>query len=200
MFYHLTIEILSYIILKGVMQKPHIILAHAYWEKLLSPTDTAIDATCGNGKDTAYLSKLLPLGKVLSLDIQKNALTKAALNAPHSNIDFLHQSHTHLPQNQPVKLVVYNLGYLPGGDKTITTMAKSTLQSLQCAATLIEAGGALSITCYPGHLEGALEEKIVDDWVSNILSTNDWKVLRHQWDRQSPILFFVSKKSSVKIV
>ena len=173
------------------MFKPHLEKARQYWTELLKPNDAVIDATCGNGKDTAFLASLVPQGQLVSIDIQETALIKARSLAP-PNVTFLHQSHTDLPSIKDLKLVVYNLGYLPGGDKTITTMTESTLQSLAKAAELVVVGGGLSITCYPGHPEGAIEEKAVERWV-NQLNFEKWHVFYHQWRAGSPTLFFIVK-------
>lgn len=172
--------------------KPHLQQARDCWKKILIPTDTVIDATCGNGKDTAYLAELVFQGRVYSIDIQEQALAKARTVATSFNITFLHQSHATLPQLPSVKLVVYNLGYLPGGDKSITTMTQTTIESLISASKQIVAGGALSITCYPGHLEGALEAKAVAKWVGS-LNQVEWQVTHYQWVINSPSLFFLVK-------
>jgi SAM-dependent methyltransferase len=175
------------------MNKPHLEQARLYWKNLLTPTDVVIDATCGNGKDTDYLSQLVSQGKVYSIDIQEEALIQAQKNVASSNVAFLLQSHASLPSYEPVKLVVYNLGYLPGGNKKITTMTESTLLSLRIASELIIQGGALSITCYPGHLEGAREEKAVAEWIYQLNSLK-WDVTHHQWRTGSPTLFFIIKR------
>ncbi len=172
--------------------KPHLEQAHLYWKNLLNPHDTVIDATCGNGKDTAYLATLVPHGKVIAIDVQEAALQKARQLRPPNTV-FLHQSHTSFPRLFHVKLIVYNLGYLPGGDKTITTMTTSTLQSLEAATELIIPGGALSITCYPGHPEGLIEAEKVTEWAHK-LNFLKWDVTRHQWRTRSPNLFFITKK------
>jgi len=171
--------------------KPHLAQAHLYWENLLKPGDHVIDATCGNGKDALKLAKLVPEGHVYALDIQQCALQKARASIPYSNISYLHQSHTTLPAGE-FKLIVYNLGYLPGGNKELTTMAKTTLQSLAKAAQLIVIGGGLSITCYPGHPEGGREEAAVQEWVEGLDSKN-WLIARHFWREKSPSLFYIIK-------
>jgi SAM-dependent methyltransferase len=171
--------------------KPHLDQAHLYWKNLLKPGDQVIDATCGNGKDSLRLAELVPVGHVYALDIQEAALQKAQDLIPHSNISFLLQSHTELPKGE-FKLVVYNLGYLPGGNKDLTTLTKTTLESLEKAAQLIIIGGALSITCYPGHPEGALEEEAIRGWVEGLDSKN-WLIAHHFWREKSPSLFFIIK-------
>ncbi len=173
------------------MHKPHLDQAYLYWKNLLKPGDQVIDATCGNGKDSLRLAELVPEGHVYALDIQEIALQKAKELIPYSNISYLHQSHTQLPPGR-FKLVVYNLGYLPGGNKDLTTLTSTTLESLQKAAQLIVIGGGLSITCYPGHPEGALEEEAVKGWVQ-ALDSKKWLIARHNWREKSPSLFFVVK-------
>ena len=69
---------------------------------------------------------------------------------------------------QPLKLIVYNLGYLPGGDKEITTQTGSTLISLQEGLKLLTTNGIISMTCYPGHEEGNNEEKAILEWAATL--------------------------------
>src|SRR6187431_2515922 len=107
---------------------PHLELAKRHWERHLRPSDTAIDATCGNGQDALFLAKL-PLSALFALDIQRSALGKTQkLLAEHLTPEELQRVHLcHMPHDDlrkialpaPPRLVVYNLGYLPGGDKTI---------------------------------------------------------------------------------
>lgn len=171
--------------------KPHLDQAHLYWKNLLKPDDRVIDATCGNGKDSLRLAELVPEGHVYALDIQECALQKARAFIPYSNISYLHQSHTNLPAGV-FKLIVYNLGYLPGGNKELTTMTRTTLESLAKASQLITIGGGLSITCYPGHPEGAREEAAVREWAEGLDSKN-WLISCHFWREKSPSLFYLVK-------
>src|ERR1700733_3535185 len=173
------------------MLKPHLNQAHLYWKNLLKPSDKVIDATCGNGKDSLRLTELVPEGHVYALDIQEIALQKAKELIPYSNISYLLQSHTQLPLGE-FKLVVYNLGYPPGGNKDLTTLTSTTLESLEKASQLIVIGGALSIICYPGHPEGALEEEAIRGWVQG-LDSKKWLITHHIWREKSPSLFFIIK-------
>lgn len=90
-----------------------------------------------------------------------------------------------------LKLVVYNLGYLPQADHTITTKVETTLASVKIAAQLLLPGGALSITCYPGHEEGAREEQSLLSWVQTL----DWKFFYYVWRPKSPTLLWLKKHS-----
>ena len=154
-------------------------LAHKYWNELLLQGDYIIDATAGNGFDTLFLAKLvLPLGGVLAIDIQKQALMNTEKRlSDHLTVEemgkvFLFEmSHATFPKKayeHPIKLIVYNLGYLPRSDKVIKTYASSTLQSLENALKLIPVGGMISVMCYPGHSEGLEEEEMVVCWAKQI--------------------------------
>jgi len=169
--------------------KPHLETAHRYWKEILKPADTVIDATCGNGKDTQVLAGLVPEGHVFSLDIQEIALQKAKRLTGMSNVTLMLRSHERLPLIEGVKLVVYNLGYLPGGDKGLTTQTQTTLKSLEHA---LEISPAVSVTCYPGHPEGALEEVAIEAF-SKSLDPKVWSVRWFRWRIGSPSLLIVIK-------
>lgn len=177
--------------------KPHLTLAFECWKQILKPSDIVIDATCGNGYDTQRLSCLVPEGMVFSLDIQEKALASAKKRVDAKNVSFLLQSHVELPEIFPVKLIVYNLGYLPKGNKDITTLCYTTLLSLKKGLSLLCPGGAISITCYSGHSEGAREERAVFDFAQT-LDPVLWKVQVYEWktiERPThPSLFVFQKK------
>lgn len=169
----------------------HLDLAHSYWKQIVMPGDHVIDATCGNGKDTLILCGYAlqdGLGKVYALDMQDLAIASASeLLQKHlpvtmrNQVEFYQQCHSSFPSSilpQSVKLIVYNLGYLPKGCKEITTKSESTLQSVQEAENLIMPGGVISITCYPGHAEGAKEQSELLSYASN-LRPEMWSCCHH---------------------
>lgn len=147
----------------------HIHTAHALWRAHLKPRDTAIDATCGNGHDALVLAPLV--GTLLCIDKQPEAIeaTKKRLG-PLPHVSYQLGSHAELPAISP-QLIVYNLGYLPGGDKSITTKTESTLVSIRRALEILAPGGMISITCYPGHPEGARETEQVECFIKDHLYT-----------------------------
>lgn len=180
-------------------------LAHALWKRVIQKGDHAVDATCGNGHDTELLARLLDAtgGGVLSaFDIQSAAIeeTKKKCTAwltPDSkvHISFYHQSHAAFPMTWSVGsigLIIYNLGYLPGGDKSITTSSNTTIDSLHAALPLVRPGGVISITCYPGHAEGKKEEALVAAFAEE-LSPIEWSCCHHRWvnRRNSPSLMLI---------
>ncbi|NGX38291.1 MAG: hypothetical protein K1000chlam2_01464, partial [Chlamydiae bacterium] len=111
----------------------HLDLAYEYWQKILRKDDWAIDATCGNGRDTARLAPLCQ--GLIALDIQEKAIenTRLLLEGKAHLFRQSHETFPPLAYEKPIRLIVYNLGYLPGGDKDLTTRVESTLKSLQNA-------------------------------------------------------------------
>lgn len=186
-------------------------LAQGYWQKLLKAGDLVIDATCGNGNDTLFLCDLV-LGKedgfkkgaVIAIDKQEQAVesTRNLLNRSlpeHllKDISLHHQCHSSFPsslKNESVALIVYNLGYLPGGNKSVTTMTPTTLQSLNAAIPLIAPGGAICITCYPGHDAGVPEEEMALNFAAS-LNPQHWSSCHHRWlnRRNAPSLILIQR-------
>ena len=158
--------------------------AHALWKAWLCPGDGVIDATMGNGKDTDLLSQLVPNGYVASFDIQESAFRRTSERLKDRSNVMLHlRSHEEIdqiPLPYPPRLIVYNLGYLPGGDKGITTLRESTLRSLDAAVRCLAPDGAISIVCYSGHPGGREEEDAVWGWAETLVG---WNVQRSRFER-----------------
>ncbi len=156
----------------------HTHLAHLIWKDFLRPGMTVIDATAGNGNDSLFLARcvLTPnSGWVHAFDIQEEAISQTRkkleenLPLPHQKRFTLHhQSHEVFPKDLSPSLIVYNLGYLPHGDPTKTTLTNTTLNSCKNALNILAPKGLLSITTYPGHPEGSKEKSALFDWLSTL--------------------------------
>jgi SAM-dependent methyltransferase len=178
----------------------HLQQAHLIWGHWLQEGHWAVDATCGNGHDTLKLSELVGAsGGVIALDIQEEAIESAKSRVKAPNVHFFCQSHASFPslsQEHPIHLIAYNLGYLPGGEKDKTTLKESTLMSLKAALKLVTPGGLISLTCYPGHPEGAAEEALLLDYV-NQLDSREYNVSHTQWKNrnEAPSLLIIQRNS-----
>jgi SAM-dependent methyltransferase len=149
--------------------------AHRLLAAVLVPGDLAVDATVGNGHDTLFLARrVAPGGRVIGCDIQPTALDAAGRRLTAAGLQGavrLHRAgHERLLELVPaeehgrVAAVTFNLGYLPGGDKRLTTRAATTRAALDAAARLLRPGGLLSVLAYVGHPGGAAELAVVRAW------------------------------------
>lgn len=141
------------------MNKLIVKLSHELMRFLIEKEDTVIDATMGNGHDTLFLSGLCD--HVYAFDIQADALfeTKQKLvEANRNNVDLILESHENiLDYVIDFKGAIFNLGYLPGGDKSITTTAETTLKTFYKLLPYLRRNGFLLYVVYPGHEEGKKE-------------------------------------------
>ena len=137
----------------------------------LGAGDTAVDFTMGNGHDTAFLSRTVgERGHVYAFDIQEAAVRSTAALLEQEgcpqNYTLIHDSHHHVAEyvHTPIKAGMFNLGWLPGGDKSITTLRETTMPAIEAAIDLLDHGGGLLVAVYPGHAEGEAEGKMLLDY------------------------------------
>lgn len=171
--------------------------------RFLTAGDSCVDATVGNGRDTAALCGLVgPEGHVYGFDIQQDALDRAAIlltdTVPQVPCTLIHASHADMRAyvEGPVALILFNLGYLPGGNKAITTQAESTLAALNAALGLLRPGGRVAVVLYPGHEAGARESAVVKAWASQ-LNQREHTVLAMSFMNQAnhpPELILIEKR------
>lgn len=175
-------------------------------DSVLEKGSIAIDGTCGNGHDTLYLAERVgEEGKVYGYDIQEEALlaTKARLEKEGhlSQVNLIHSSHAHVldtieeTDKGQVAAAIFNLGYLPGGDKSIVTNPKDTLEAVSSILELLKPGGLLIVVVYSGHPEGKKESDAVLKFTSE-LDQRDYQVLRYGFINQKnnpPYVLAISK-------
>lgn len=138
--------------------------------------DFAIDATAGNGHDTVFLAGAVgESGKVLAIDIQEQAILSTAARLESEGLRDrvkLHLGcHSELAKTvgeQSPRAIVFNLGYLPGGDHELITRTEKTLKALSVAAEILIPGGILAIVCYPGHQGGCEEAAAVEAFIASL--------------------------------
>lgn len=153
-------------------------LAHDEVRQVVSAGDVVIDATAGNGYDTCFLAELVgPQGTVHAFDVQQEALTSTAARLKALDLAWCrlhHASHAEMSEIVPqeahghVAAVMFNLGYLPGGDKQQITTADSTRAALRQAMELLRPGGLISILAYLGHPGGQQEAKAIEQSLVDI--------------------------------
>lgn len=179
--------------------------AHNIIQSHLIAGDIAIDATIGNGHDTVFLCKQVGLqGKIFGFDIQQQAIdeTNSKLNSENlpCNVNLFLCSHSEmdtcipLKYHKQIKIIVFNLGYLPGSDKSITTETESTIIALKKSLKLLASDGLMTIIAYPGHSSGAIENDQLIEWCHR-LDHNYFcvKIIDSSNKPTAPRLFIISK-------
>lgn len=174
--------------------------------KYVSEGDTVIDATVGNGYDTDSLLQLVgSTGKVYAFDIQNEAIQNAKKllnqnNRLQNNIEFINDSHSLIQQyvNESVQAIVFNLGYLPGGNHNITTHADTTLAAIQQGLELLKINGIITILIYQGHQQGKIEKENIIQYAESLDSKKYHVMLFHLINQKSdpPCLMLITKKTN----
>ena len=167
-------------------------LAMTIVERYVNKGDTVVDATAGNVNDTLALANLVGAsGKVYAFDIQEEAIkrtgellaespgflnignieketictaNRAANNVvlicgPHEKMSF------YIQEKGRISAVVFNLGYLPSGNKNIHTTAESTIKAIKESLEILKKGGIVSIVMYPGTEAGKNERDAIMRYV-----------------------------------
>ena len=115
-----------------------------------------------------------PTGHVYAFDIQAQALESTARHLKEAgcpeNYTLIQDSHQFVKNyvHTPVKAGMFNLGWLPGGDKSITTLRESTMPAIEAAIELMDQDAILNVAVYPGHAEGDAEGKMLEEYFATL--------------------------------
>ena len=150
-------------------------ISHMLARQIVEIGDTVVDATAGNGHDTVYLAQLVgPSGQIYAFDIQEEAILsthqRVVLANLESRVNIIHDGHQNIDKyvNQPIKLVMFNLGYLHGGDKKIITKPTTTLEAIKKSLKLLESDGVVLLTVYTGHPGGQEEWEKIQPYLTEL--------------------------------
>ena len=167
-------------------------LAAEMQERIIRPGDTVVDATLGNGHDACRLASLVgPQGKLIGFDIQRQAIESSRARLREAGLEerseLCQTGHEHMAEyvTQPVRCVVFNLGWLPGGDKSVTTRWTTTEKAISAAMQLVVPLGIITICAYPGHEEGDVERAHLTQWLAS-LPPQAWNVLHCRFANAGP--------------
>lgn len=134
-----------------------------------------IDATAGKGRDTCFLCDLVgPHGQVLAFDIQPAAVEATCQLLEDNGCRQAHvflDSHIHMDkyaQPETADAIVFNFGWLPGGDHQIFTHADTSLAAIEKSLSLLKPGGLLALCLYSGGANGFSEREAVLDYVRQL--------------------------------
>ena len=177
--------------------------AHEILEKFLNKKDIVIDATCGNGYDSLFLSRQVSsLGRVYSFDVQQRAIEATFQRLQRENaiapLTLTLAGHERMldyivkEDYGQIKAVMFNLGYLPHSDKHIMTTPKTTLAALKHAQSILAPSAIMTILVYSGHEGGSDECQTVQTWCAKLSDEFDVEILHSiRPNMTTPQLFVV---------
>lgn len=162
-----------------------------------------IDATCGNGHDTLFLAQQVSNGCVHAFDIQEAAILNTKQKTKDFNNVIIHQAnHSEAKQYIPIEshgavdAAIFNLGYLPKGDKSVVTQPNSTIAAIEAIFDILSTEGIIILVIYPGHEEGKIERDAVINYLKNF-NQNKAHVLQYQFINQQndpPFICAIEKR------
>mgnify|MGYP003296089022 CR=1 FL=1 len=157
-------------------------IAKSFFKDKVPENGIAVDFTMGNGYDTVFLSELVPDGLVFAFDIQEEAIKSTQKRLEENrvvNVMLIRDSHSEAKSyiTSPINAGMFNLGYLPGGNKSVHTMTESTLTAVRDALDMLAPGGVLTVSVYPGHDEGFREGEELTKMLSDI-DRHEYSVLQ----------------------
>jgi hypothetical protein len=179
--------------------------ASSWIEVALFDGALAIDATVGNGYDALFLGhRVGPKGKVLGFDVQKAALAGAReilkFVGSIDHVSLIHDSHTrladYLPAGAVIHAAMFNLGYLPRGNRQIITRPETTVLALRSVLEHLAERGRVTLLVYRGHEGGVPEYQGVRQFVEE-LPEDGWLVEELGSTSDSPVaprLFRIQRK------
>ncbi len=172
--------------------------------------DLCIDATAGNGNDTLFLCSLVGKdGRVLAFDIQKEAVehTKKRLREHQMEqwADVFVESHTQMEKyakEETVSCIVFNFGYLPGGNHQLATKADTSIEAIRQGLRLLKVGGMMSLCIYSGGDSGFEERDAILPFLKSLDTRQYLVILSSYYNRPNhpPIPAMILKlRSGVEI-
>ena len=142
-----------------------------------------IDATAGKGRDTLFLCEITPDdGHILAMDIQEEAIKQAKERIRRagyeSKVEFVLDGHEHMDHymTDSVDLIMFNLGYLPGGDHKKATSYPTTIEAVKKGLALLKAGGLMTLMIYSGGDSGFEEREALLPFLQD-LDSQDFTVI-----------------------
>lgn len=149
---------------------------HHFIKEHVQPGDICVDATMGNGNDTALLSHLSgEKGRVLAFDVQQIALdhTREKLEKEQcpKNWELYLESHENMDkylETETVSCITFNLGYLPGGDHAKATQADSSIRALETGLKLLKKKGLMTLCIYSGGDTGFAEKEAMLKYIRQL--------------------------------
>ena len=159
-------------------------VAHRWLNSYLKPEHICIDATCGNGNDTLFLAQRS--SKVYGFDIQHQAIENTQKRCEKmTNVKLFQMSHDLMEDvvHESVDCVIFNFGYLPGGDHSISTKAQTSIMAIEQGLEILKSGGMMSLCIYSGGDSGFEERDAILEEIKKLDGKKYLVILSQYYNR-----------------
>lgn len=177
---------------------------HDFMKNWLKEGGLFIDATIGNGYDTEFLCQGAgESGKVIGFDIQELALAhtrerleKAGLRNRCQLVLDGHQNLLNYVMEDTVDAMMFNFGYLPGGDHALHTQKETSIQAIKSGLQALKKGGIMSLCIYSGQDSGFEEKNAILAYLKEI-NQREYVIIKSEFynrPNNPPIPVFLIKQ------
>lgn len=184
-------------------------LSHKFIAEHIGEGAFCIDATAGRGRDTVFLASLCgKTGRVIAFDIQDDAVesTKALVkeNGYEDTVTVIKDSHSNMAQyakKESADAIMFNLGWLPGGDHNIFSRPETSIPAISAALEILKPGGVMSVCVYHGKNCGTLEKDALTEYFKTI-DNKRFTVITLEFSNRTgdiPVPVFIIKDGKEKL-
>ena len=148
-------------------------MTHRLLQDSLKDHMIAVDFTMGQGNDTLFFAQLSQVDHVYAYDIQQSAyestLEKLQSEGVCDKCTLFLKGHQTMDEDiDGFDLGIFNFGYLPQGEKTITTLLETSRSAVFKALERLHIKGLLILVIYPGHVQGQQESDFFLPWCKTL--------------------------------
>lgn len=180
-------------------------LSHQFMAAHVREGAFCIDATAGKGRDTLFLCRLVgDSGRVLAVDIQADAVaqTTALLTAEEVSrralvVQDCHSRLADYAEPNTVDGIMFNFGWLPGGDHNTFSHADTSVAAVKAALHLLKVGGVMTLCLYYGRQNGTAERDAILEFLPTI-DNRRYTVIRGDFANRTgdvPIPVFIIREA-----
>lgn len=175
---------------------------HRFLGDYIHEGDCCIDATCGKGCDTEFLCRSVgKTGRVYGFDIQREAVEQTRSRLERAGcteqVVLICDSHENMADyvKEQASVIMFNFGYLPGGDHRIATRADTSVQAVEKGLALLKKGGLMTLCIYSGRDTGFEEKDRLLEFLKALPAKEFTVIVNQYYNRknQPPMPVFIFK-------
>lgn len=168
----------------------------------VKPGDICVDATAGTGQDTAFLARLVGAdGCVYAYDIQDTALEQTRRRLEQEGLEtrvhLIKKNHAEMEADvggEEIACIMFNFGYLPGGDHSISTKPESSVLAVDAGLRILKPGGLMCLCIYSGQDTGYEEKEALLRYLKGLDQRRYLAVVSEYYNRRNdppiPVLIY----------